>query len=185
MTGEVAYQGAPGAFSAEACRHFLPDYEAVAKPSFEAVAQAVVAGESDYGMLPGENSIAGPVPGVQELIATNGLIVRGSFHYPVRLHLMARPGATLAEIEVAVSHPMALAQCAATLRRLCLTVEEATNTAFAAQSVAASPDRKRAAIASEVSAATYGLTILCRDVHDRPDNVTTFLVVAREDGETR
>ena len=180
MTSEVAYQGAPGALSEQACREFLPDYRAVPRPSFREVARAVVDGETELGMLPRENSIAGAVPGVQELIDGSGLVVRGRLNLPIRLHLMALPGVAIDEVAVAVSHPMALAQCATTLRRLGIRSEEAGNTALAARAVAASGDRTRAAIASESAAAVYGLTILRRDVHDRPDNVTTFVVVARE-----
>jgi prephenate dehydratase len=97
----------------------------------------------------------------------------------VRLHLMARPGVKLEQVKIAVSHPMALAQSAATLQWLGLDTEEAANTALAAQSIRNSNDRTRAAIASESAAAAYGLTILRRDVHDRPDNATIFCVVAR------
>ena len=117
MTCTVAYQGGPGAFAEEACRLFLPDCLAVARPSFADVAEAVRAGEAELGMLPRENNIVGSVPGVAELIERNGLTVRGIHALPVRLHLMARPGVTLEEVRTVVSHPMALAQCAMTLRR--------------------------------------------------------------------
>ena len=179
MTCTVAYQGGPGAFAEEACRLFLPDCLAVARASFADVAEAVRAGETGLGMLPCENSSVGAVPGISELIERNGLTVRGLHALPVRLHLMARPGVTLKEVKIAVSHPMALAQSATTLQWLGLDTEEAANTALAAQSIRASGDRTRAAIASESAAAAYGLTILRRDVHDRPDNATIFCVVAR------
>ena len=179
MTCTVAYQGGPGAFAEEACRLFLPDCLAVARASFADVAEAVRAGEAGFGMLPRENNSVGSVPGVAELIERNGLTVRGIHALPVRLHLMARPGVTLEEVRIVVSHPMALAQSAMTLQGLGLDTEEAANTALAAQSVGAVDNRTRAAIASETAAAAYGLTILRRDVHDRPDNATIFCVVAR------
>lgn len=176
----VAYQGAPGAFSWQACRAFLPEAEPVAKLTFPEVTRAVIDGEVDLGMLPRENSIAGPVPGMKELIEQSGLVVRGRVNLQIRMHLLARPGVALEEIAVAVSHPVALAQCAETLGRLNIATEPCDNTAFAAQAVARSTERWRAAIGSEEAAEANGLTIVRRDVHDRPDNVTTLFVVARE-----
>ena len=183
MNLTVAYQGVPGAFAEEACRLFLPGCEAVAKPSFAAVVRAVVQGETELGMLPRENSTAGLVPGIDELIGGSGLVVHGCHPLPVRLHLMARPGVAFKEIETVTSHPMALAQCTNFLQRNGLASDQAENTAAAAQALRESGDRTRAVVASETAAATYGLTILRRDVHDRPDNVTTFCVVARKHEE--
>lgn len=185
MSETVAYAGAPGAFAEEACRLFLPDCPAVPKPSFAAVAEAVAAGETMLGMLPGENSIAGPVPGVQSLIDENDLVVRERRRLPVRLHLLGRPGSSLAQIERVVSHPMALAQCGRFLGGTGVQTEEAANTAFAAQALGLSQDPALAVIASEAAAETYGLVVLKRDVHDRADNFTTFCVVARQPGERR
>src|SRR5205085_9111348 len=102
---------------------------------------------------------------------------------PVILHLMAGPGARLEEIETVVSHPIALAQCHKVLERLSATPEEAINTAVAARLLADSGDRKKAAVASEAAAVANGLTILCRNVQDNPDNATTFCIVARDAGD--
>ena len=183
MTERVAYQGAPGAFAEEACRRFLPGCPAVARPTFAAVAQAVAGGETELGMLPRENSIAGSVPGIAELIEENRLIVRSEHLLPVRLHLLARPGTALDGLERVASHPMALAQCGRFLARTGLKAEEATNTALAAEALGRADGGAQGVIASEAAASVYGLAILERDVHDRPDNFTTFCVVARPDRE--
>ena len=154
MKGVVAYQGEPGAYAHEACRKFLPDFERINRATFEAVADAVLAGEAELGMLPIENNSAGAVP-----------------------------GARLEEIETVVSHPIALAQCHKVLERLGAAPEEAINTAVGARLLADSGDRKKAAVASEAAAVANGLVILCRNVHDRADNATTFCIVARDAGE--
>ena len=180
--GTVAYQGVPGAFAEQACLAFLPDSDRYAVASFAAVAEAVARGETELGMLPLENSIAGPVPGVQALIDRHDLEVVARRDLPVRQHLMARPGVALDEVRVAVSHPMALAQCLRTLAELGLDTEEAANTAMAAQALAGSDDRSRAVIASGAAAEAWGLAVLRHDVHDRPDNHTTFAIVARRNG---
>lgn len=179
MKGVVAYQGEPGAYAHEACRKFLPGFERINRPTFEAVADAVLAGEAELGMLPIENSSVGAVPGNRELIRSKGLFVRREVDLPIILHLMGVPGARLEEIETVVSHPIALAQCHKVLERLSAHAEEAINTAVGARLLADSGDRKKAAVASEAAAVANGLTILVRNVHDNPDNATTFCIVAR------
>jgi prephenate dehydratase len=172
----VAYQGVPGAFGHEACLAFLPGHIPMPMPSFAAVAQAVADGAAECGMLPLENSRAGPVEGVSELIEAGGLTVAARHLLPVRMHLMALPGATLAELRTVASHPVALRQCTAAIARLGLIAEPAANTAVAAQSLAV---LESAALASEAAARLYGLEILLRDVQDDPDNATIFAVVRR------
>ena len=174
----IAYQGGPGAFSHEACLAFAPDYAPVPKPSFADVADAVTSGEAERGILPVENRYAGPVPGIEGLLARGGFRVLTRHELPVRLHLLGLAGARLEEIEMVVSHPMALAQCAETLARLRLGTEEASNTALAA---AALHDPRKGVLASEIAAEVYDLLILRRDMHDRPDNATRFAILAPEE----
>lgn len=182
MKGVVAYQGEPGAYAHEACRKFLPGFERINRTTFEGVADAVLAGEAELGMLPIENSSVGAVPGNRELIRSKGLFVRREVDLPIILHLLGVPGARLEEIETVISHPIALAQCHRVLERLSATPEEAINTAVGARLLADSGDRRKAAVASEAAATANGLTILVRNVHDNPDNATTFCIVARDAG---
>lgn len=174
---KVAYHGAPGAFGHLACLTFLPGLEPVAKPTFGDVVAAVERGEAERGLLPIENNEAGPT-GAQPLIDTSSLIVVAEHELPVRMHLLGLPGATLEQIRTIVSHPIALRQCARSLARLDVTTDETSNTAIAAQQLS---NPARAVLASEAAAEAYGLTILLRDVHDRPDNATRFAVLARKE----
>lgn len=183
MARQVAYQGVPGAFGEEACRAFLPEWLPLAKPSFAAVVEAVRAGEAERGILPLRNSSAGPVPGVEELIGGSGLLVLERHSLPVRMHLLAVPGAGLEAIRRVGSHPMALAQCRKWLDESGLAVEEEANTAVAARALAESGDLEKAVMASETAAKTYGLAILRRDIQDSADNATTFVVVALDPEE--
>ena len=173
---KVAYQGAPGAFGHLACLTFLPGCEPVAMATFGDVVAAVERGEAERGMLPVENNEAGPT-GAQALIDASSLAVIAEHALPVRMHLLGLPGAALDQIRTVVSHPIALRQCARSLARLDLASEETSNTAIAAQQLS---NPTRAVLASEAAAEAYGLTILLRDVHDRPDNATRFAVLARE-----
>ncbi len=172
---KVAYQGVPGAFSHQAALAFAQGLEPVAYPTFDAVAEAVEAGEVERGIVPVENSRAGLVPEVQALLARTDLAQLSRNPLPVRMHLLGLPGASLSAIHTAVSHPMALQQCAESLKRLGLTPEPAINTAVAAQMLA---DPAKAVLASEWAAGAYGLEMLARDVQDDPDNTTWFVLLA-------
>ena len=174
---KVAYQGVPGAFSHEACLTFLADCEPFGKPTFANVIEAVVQGETEFGMLPYENSAVGPVEEVHRLLADCPLAIVARHVLPIRMHLLGLPGARLGDVTTAVSHPMALKQCAETLGQMGLAAKPASNTAVAAQALA---DPTNAVLASEFAAKAYGLTILKRDMQDHPDNSTIFVVLAKE-----
>ena len=176
----VAYQGQPGAFGHEACLKFLPEHEPVPKPAFGGVIEAVAAGETDFGVLPVENSCAGPVEEVRRLLEGSDLPIVAMHPLPVRMHLLAPKGTRIEDVRRVVSHPIALLQCRETLLAMGVTVEPASNTAAAAKEIAASGDGSTAVLASEAAASIYGLAILRRNVHDRPDNATTFCVLARQ-----
>ena len=172
----IAYQGLPGAFSHEACLTFLPDAEPWGRATFAEVIDAVLHGDTELGILPYENNAVGPVEEVQALLADSPLAVIARHQLPIRMHLLGLPGTDLAEVTTAVSHPMALKQCVETLGRMGLLMQQASNTAVAAQALS---DPNKAVIASEAAAEAFGLVILRRDVHDHPDNATTFVVLAR------
>lgn len=172
----VAYHGVPGAFSHEACLRFLPDEEPVGLPSFADVVSAVEQGKADFGILPLENNNVGGVDEVKDLVSRTALKVLSEHRLPIRIHLLGLPGSSMDAVRTAVSHPMALKQCANTLKALGLAAEEAPSTSVAAQSLI---DPTKAALASEAAAQAYGLVVLKPNVHDREVNDTTFVVVGR------
>lgn len=176
----VAYQGEAGAFGHQACLAFLPDHEPVPVARFADVLAAVEAGETERGMLPLENSIAGPVEEVSGLLALSRLPIISEHMLPIRMHLLGLPGSKLEDIRIVASHPMALGQCVSAIQALGLRTEKASNTALAAKALAESGDRTRGVLASEAAAAAYGLEVLRHDVHDRRENATRFAVFARE-----
>jgi prephenate dehydratase len=172
----VAYQGAEGAFSHEACLRFLPEHQAVPVATFSDVLTAVESGAADVGMLPLVNNEAGET-GARELIAKARLHILREPVLPVRMHLLGLPDATLDQIRTVVSHPIALRQCSEALRKLGVETEETSNTALAAQALR---NPSRGVLASEAAAAIYGLAILARDVQNRTDNATTFAIVGAQ-----
>jgi len=180
--GRVAYQGAPGAFSHEACMALRPWDEAVAFPTFEAALDAVRSGDCGCALIPVENSSIGVVEPAATLVREGGLEQVAEVWRPIRHALMALPGARLADIRSVESHPIALAQCEATLREMGLSPRESFDTAGAAQEVAEAGDISRAAIAAVNAAEVYGLSILRHDLQDSSDNRTRFVLVCAPQG---
>lgn len=182
MTITVAYQGEAGAFSEMA---IVTVWGASAIPlpceGFSDVVAAVEEGRADAGMLPTANAIAGPVADSVAAIMGSTLTVVHTTAVPIRLALLALPGATLESLRSVESHPMALRQCGEFLRAHPRLVPRTSyDTAGAARAVAASGDKTRAAIASSHAGALNGLATLASGIEDRADNVTQFAIVARD-----
>lgn len=184
-TKRIAFQGALGANSHEACREFFPELEPAPYPTFEEAFDAVKAGECVLGMIPVENSIAGRVADVHHLLPRSGLKIIGERFKPIRFQLMANPGASLETVKTAVSMPIALGQCRKSLRALGLATEMAGDTAGAAAALAAHPDLTKAAVAPALAADIYGLTILAKDIEDERHNTTRFLVMSGDKAPPR
>ncbi len=172
----VAYCGVPGAFANIAARRIFPDGEAVSYSSFHAAYESVGRGECDCAVLPIENSYAGEVGQVLDLMFSGPLYVNGVYDLPVTHHLLAPEGAVLSEIETVISHPQALSQCENYIKKHGFVQVEATNTAIAARAVAESGDLHTAAIASEETAELYHLAVLDHDINDSNANTTRFAV---------
>ena len=175
----VAYCGVEGAFAHIAARRIFPDGTQVPHPSFDAAYAAVESGDCDLCVLPIENSYAGEVGQVIDLMFTGSLYVNGVYDLPVIQNLMGVPGAEAGDVKRVISHPQALAQCHAYIQAHGLVTSGAANTAMAAQEVANLGDKTVAAIASEETASLYGLQVLDRGVNESRANTTRFAVFSR------
>jgi chorismate mutase / prephenate dehydratase len=179
----VAYQGTEGAYGHEAAvRHFGVERRPVAFKafrSFRETADAVQRGDALRGVLPIENSTAGSVNEVYDLLFGLNLAVVGEEMLEVRHCLLGVPGATVDGLTTVHSHPQALAQCSEFLaEHHAWESVVATNTAVAAKQVAQRADPAHAAIASAEAADRHGLVILSRDISNQAFNFTRFLIVA-------
>lgn len=176
----VAYPGRDGAHSAAACDRLFPSgAELVPLPSFSAVVEAASAGAVEFGVLPIESSLSGPVNETHDLLYESPLTIVGETVIPIRHCLVASAQVALEEIRIIRSHPAALDQC----RRLLASMPWATaiaapTTADAAKQIAEHGDPSEAAITSERAATLYGLTVLAGDVGDHPEAFTRFVSVA-------
>ncbi len=177
--GRVAYQGAPGAFSHEACAALRPWDVAVGFPTFQAAIEAVRTGDCDCALIPVENTTIGVVQPAADLVRDSGLHQVTEVWRPIRLALMGVPGARLGDIRRACSHPAALDQCVGTLSGLGVEPVEAFDTAGAAREVAGAGDFTLAALAPAAAAEIYGLSILRNDCQDSSDNRTRFVLLCK------
>ena len=176
--GRVAYQGAPGAFSHEACLDLRPWDEAVGFETFQGAIDAVLSGDCHCALIPVENSTVGVVEPAATLVRQAGLVEVSEAWRPIRLALLGAPDARLSDVKTAESHPVALQQCSKALNEMKIAAVEAFDTAGAAQAVAQAGDRSRAAIAPLGAAEAYGLSILRNDLQDSADNRTRFVLLS-------
>ena len=178
----VAYQGAPGAFSHAACLALRPWDDPVAFDTFAQTIDAVRSGDCGLALIPVENSTIGVVQPAADLVRASGLAVVTEVWRPIRLALMALPGARLSELKTAESHPAALGQCVKALAAFGLEPREVFDTAGGARDVARAGDRTRAAVAPPAAAEIYGLSILRHDIQDSNENRTRFVLLAPSEG---
>ncbi|SDF00979.1 prephenate dehydratase [Sulfitobacter delicatus] len=184
-TPRIAFQGALGAYSHEACLQAAPDMEPVPCQSFEGVIRAVREGRADLAMLPVENTTYGRVADIHRLLPESGLHIIGEAFVRVRIALMARPGAALSDIKHVRAHLVLLPQARSFLQKHSITSEPAADSAGAAAELAASGNLSDGVLASEVAAEIHGLDVLARDIEDLDHNTTRFLLMAQEIDLTR
>jgi prephenate dehydratase len=179
-TGKIAFQGEPGANSDTACRAVYPDLQPAPCATFEDVFNALDSGAVDLAMIPIENSLAGRVADIHHLLPESSAHIIGEYFLPIRFHLMALPGVTLAEIDTVYSHIHALGQCRRIIREHGWKPVIGGDTAGSAKYVAARGERNLAALAPRLAAEMYGLEILSENVEDAEHNTTRFVILSRE-----
>jgi len=176
---KVACQGVEGAYSQLACSRLFRSPEITYCKSFENVFQAVDSGECQYGVLPIENSTAGSVHAVYDLMQKYNFYIVRSARMKISHNLLARKGTRLEDIKEVISHEQAIHQCAGFLNELGVKVTVVRNTAVAAQMVAQSDRTDLAALSSRFCAELYHLDMLRESVQDRDNNYTRFICISK------
>jgi prephenate dehydratase len=177
----IAYQGLAGAFSEAAAAALFPGASLVPHRTFAEVFAALEAHEVDAAVVPVENTHAGSVADVYDLLRQHsGAKVVAEVIVRVRHCLLGVPGSRLEDIRIARSHPQALAQVEDFLREHRIQPEVAFDTAGAAAEVAEAKDHTVAAVASRRAAERYGLDVLEDSIETSTDNFTRFFAVAAE-----
>ena len=186
----VGFQGEPGAFGSEAAQLYF-EREGQLKPesvpyrSFADVFHAVASAEVNYGLVPVENSQAGSINEVYDLLRQHDLFVIGEISLRVNQCLLGLPGQELSDIKRVISHPQALAQSETFLRELEVETVATYDTAGSAKMVRDEHMEGVAAIASATAAKIYELDILAYDIQTIKDNYTRFIALGREPAPRR
>ena len=191
----IGFLGPAGTFTEEALLS-EPDYAAadiVPLASLAEVLEAVDGAEVDLGFVPIENAIEGTVRDIiDSLVFDFDLLIQREVVLDVHLHLMARPGTSLGDIERVASIPVATAQCRRFLAEQLPRAEDAwpptrrpRRPGCSARATRRLTDRPTAAIAPRLAAELYGLEILAEDVEDHPDNQTRFVAAGPDRASRR
>jgi prephenate dehydratase len=189
-TMRVAFQGEPGAFSEAAAIQLLGDWiTTVPCPTFDAAFRAVPDGVADALLAPVENSLAGSVVRVYDLLLESDLGIVAETILPIEHNLIGCPETSLDDIRSVASHPMALAQCEKFfLAHPHLKRVPAEDTAGSVRDVISRGDKSAAGIAGRRAAIHYGGVILAESIQDNLENFTRFVllipVVREGSGET-
>lgn len=174
----VICQGVPGAYSHSAAKKLFNSAEPTFLPGFTDVFEAVKNGDGDYGVVPVENSDAGSVAEVYDLIMRHRMYIVGETDIPIR-HCLCRAGGT-GDIKRVISKHEALMQCTAYLNEHGIGMEAFSNTAAAAKRIAEEAPEGLGAVCSADAAEVYGLEIVERDIQNTDNNCTRFVVISRE-----
>ena len=177
----VACQGIEGAYSQIACDRLFKAPSIMYFQSFDHVFKAVESGMCQYGILPIENSTAGSVNAVYDLMIRHNFSIVRSARLKVSHNLLAKPGTKLEDIRDVYSHEQALHQCAGYLAGLKnVAVHVVENTAVAARMVAQSDRSDVAALSSRFCAEQYDLEIVQDNVQDQDNNYTRFICISKK-----
>ncbi|MES2983651.1 MAG: prephenate dehydratase domain-containing protein [Pseudomonadota bacterium] len=176
----IAFMGVEGANADLACRQNYPYMKTLGLHSFEDVFNAVAAGRAKYAMIPIENSQAGRVAEIHNLLPRTQLHIVAEHVQKIDHHLYGVPGATLAEVTDVYSHHQGLLQCRSFIGEHTLTTHIHDNTATAARDVAQWKDKSKGAICSALAGELYQLTKLADTIQDADDNETLFVTLASE-----
>jgi prephenate dehydratase len=175
----VAFQGEPGAFSEAAAVQLLgQEIRTVPRATFDATFRAIAEGAADALLVPVENTLAGSVVRVYDLLLESPLEICGETILAIEHHLMGYPGARFEDLRAAASHPMALAQCERFfesnpgLKRV-----PAEDTAGSVREMMERGDKSCAAIAGRRAAGHYGAILLRESIQDNAENFTRFVLL--------
>ena len=178
-SARVAFQGEPGAFSEAAAVQLLGEkITTVPRATFDSAFDAIREGAADALLAPVENTLAGSVVRVYDLLLESDLTMVAETILQIEHQLIGCPGAALADLRCVSSHPVALAQCEKfflahpNLKRV-----PTEDTAGSVREVIGRGDTSFAGIAARRAASIYGGTILAENIHDNPENFTRFVLL--------
>lgn len=178
-TDKIAFQGRAGAYSHTACLTAFPKLEPLPCPTFADAFHAAETGKADFAMIPIDNSIAGRVADIHNLLPSSALSIVAEHFIPVHHCLLGVQGAKIDDVKAVYSHVHALPQCKKFIAEHKLKPVVFEDTAGSAARVAEMNDPAHGAIASALAADLYGLKILKKNIEDESGNTTRFIVLTK------
>ncbi len=176
----VACQGVAGAFGSIAAKNLHKTGNIKYYDTFEDVFKAVESDEAVYGVVPVENSNAGSVMEVYDLILKYRFYIVSAAELAVNENLLGIPGARLSDIKTVYSHPQALAQSDEFIKEHGITPIQYSNTAMAAKYVSELSDKSVAAVGSALAGSLYGLEVISPDIQSVKHNCTRFITISKQ-----
>lgn len=177
----VVYQGVEGAYSQAALKTFFPEnVKSFNVKQWRDALEVISEGMADYAVLPIENSTAGFVTQMYDLLMKYDHYIVGEQIIKIDHKLLGVPGTKLRDINRVYSHEQALAQCQEFLNTRPWKAIPMDNTAAAAQKIADEKDKTQVAIASEIAGSIFGLDVIAEDICENPWNSTRFIIVTNK-----
>jgi len=177
----ISFLGPAGTFTqAAALKHFGHSVNTAPVATIAEVFREVEAGAAQYGVAPIENSTEGMINHTLDMFLTSPLKICGEVQLRIHHHLLVGPGMDMSKVNRIYSHQQSLGQCRQWLDAHWPTIERVAVSSNAEAARRAAKEQDSAAIAGDMAAEQYGLTAVARNIEDRPDNTTRFLIVGRE-----
>lgn len=176
----VACLGGAGSNSHLAAMGFFPNANHSLEKNFDKVFEAVASDRCDFGVLPVENSSAGSVSRVYDLILKYRYYIVGEIDLPIEHCLCAIPQTDISNIEYILSHEQGLAQCSVFISENGYTAKKCGSTSLAAKTVAEEKRINWAAICTKAAADEYGLKVLDKNIQNNDNNCTRFIVISKK-----
>lgn len=181
----IAFLGKRGSYSHLAARNYATRYQEqlieLSCNSFEQIFEKVANSEADYGVLPLENTTSGSINEVYDLLQHTELSLVGELAYPIKHCVLVNEQDDLTQIDTLYSHPQVIQQCSRFIRSLDrVHIEYCESSSHAMQLVASLNKPNIAALGNEDGGHLYGLRVLKTDIANQSNNITRFIVIARE-----
>ena len=173
----VSFQGTVGSYSYLAAMKLFPKSRLVPAQTFEEACRCVLREQTDMAVLPLENTTAGTVDDVVDLLSSEQVYIIKAVSVPIRHKLILLPGSDIRAVRTVLSHPQGLAQCSKFIRKMGWTPLAVENTAFAARELAERKDASLGAIASNEAAIQNGLDVSEESICDSIHNQTRFVII--------
>ena len=177
---KVSFQGIEGANSHLASKKLFPKAKIVPCETFEEVFDNVKTNRSDIGIIPVENSVAGRVAEIHNLMHKTSLKIVGEYFMKIELNLLGIKQANINEINNVRSHIHALSQCRKFIKKKKFRIIVCPDSALAAKEISEENDNKESAIASSLAGKIYNLKVLKKNVEDSYKNVTRFILLQKK-----